>query len=264
MFYSPKHAQASTSSPTRRRIAGVAVAGATAAVGSVATAQSASASSSNNVWDAVAQCESGGDWSINSGNGFYGGLQFTNQTWNGFGGGQYAANANEATKEQQIEIAQKVLQTQGPGAWPVCSQKAGLTKANGMTGGGSAAPAPEQEQAPEQASRSEARTEAPAPQQEEAPAPQQEQAQTGSLSVDGIRGPLTNTAIEKWVGANADGVLSTDDIKALQAKVGAGQDGIIGSETTAAVQKVAGAGQDGIWGPKTTSALQTYLNGQGL
>lgn len=275
MFYSPKHAQASTSSPTRRRIAGVAVAGATAAVGSVATAQSASASTSNSVWDAVAQCESGGNWSINTGNGFYGGLQFTNQTWTGFGGDQYAPNANQATKAQQIEIAQKVLQTQGPGAWPVCSQKAGLTKANGM-GGGSAAPAPEQQEAPEQASRSEARTEAPAPQQEEAPqqeqapapqqeeAPQQEQAQTGSLAVDGIRGPLTNTAIEKWVGANADGVLSTDDIKALQAKVGAGQDGIIGPKTTAAVQKVAGADQDGIWGPKTTSALQTHLNGQGL
>ncbi|HIZ98121.1 MAG TPA: transglycosylase family protein [Candidatus Janibacter merdipullorum] len=253
MFYSPKHAQASTSSTTRRRIAGVAVAGATAAVGSVATAQSASASTSNNVWDAVAQCESGGNWSISTGNGFYGGLQFTSQTWQGFGGGQYAPNANQATKAQQIEIAQKVLQTQGPGAWPVCSQKAGLTASNGMTGG-SAAPA--QEEAPEQASRSEART---APQQEQAP-----QEQAGSLAVDGIRGPLTNAAIEKWVGANADGVLSTDDIKALQAKVGTAQDGIIGPKTTGAVQALTGADQDGIWGPKTTSALQTYLNGQGL
>src|SRR5699024_5360584 len=108
MFYSPKHAQVSTSSPTRRRIAGVAVAGATAAVGSVATAQSASASTNSGPWDTVAQCESGGNWSTSTGNGFYGGLQFTTQTWQGFGGDQYAPNAHQATKAQQIEIAQKV------------------------------------------------------------------------------------------------------------------------------------------------------------
>src|SRR5699024_4572566 len=91
MFYSPKHAQVLKGSPARRRIAGVAVAGATAAVGSGAAAQSASASS---VWDAVAQCESGGNWSTNTGNGFYGGLQFTHQTWQAFGGGAYGYNAD--------------------------------------------------------------------------------------------------------------------------------------------------------------------------
>ena len=254
MFYSPKHAQLETSSPARRRIAGVAVAGATAAVGTMASAQSASAATSGSVWDAVAQCESGGNWSINTGNGFYGGLQFTSQTWQGFGGGKYASNANQATKAQQIEIAQKVLQTQGPGAWPVCSQKAGLTKANGMTGGGSTeAPAP-----------------APAPQQQAAPAapqqaaPQQQASRSevrtaGALAVDGLRGPKTNAGIEKWVGVAQDGVLSSTDIQALQAKVGAGQDGVIGPKTTAALQQVVGAHQDGIWGPQTTKALQTHL-----
>lgn len=85
------------------------MAGASVALGGMATAQSASASTNSNVWDAVAACESGGNWSINTGNGFYGGLQFTTQTWNGFGGGKYASNANQATKAQQIEIAQKVL-----------------------------------------------------------------------------------------------------------------------------------------------------------
>ncbi|GAA2455638.1 transglycosylase family protein [Streptomyces macrosporus] len=79
-------------------------------------------------WDRVAQCESTGNWSINTGNGFYGGLQFTQSTWEAFGGTQYAPRADLATKDQQIAIAEKVLEGQGPGAWPVCSVKAGLTK----------------------------------------------------------------------------------------------------------------------------------------
>ncbi|MFF7452662.1 transglycosylase family protein [Kitasatospora sp. NPDC008115] len=79
-------------------------------------------------WDAVAQCESGGNWSINTGNGFYGGLQFTASTWKAYGGNAYAPQANQASKAQQISVAEKVLAGQGPGAWPVCSKKAGLTK----------------------------------------------------------------------------------------------------------------------------------------
>ncbi|MFE6868475.1 transglycosylase family protein [Kitasatospora sp. NPDC057692] len=79
-------------------------------------------------WDAVAQCESGGNWSINTGNGFYGGLQFTSSTWKAYGGTAYAAQANQASKAQQISVAEKVLASQGPGAWPVCSKKAGLSK----------------------------------------------------------------------------------------------------------------------------------------
>jgi LysM repeat protein len=79
-------------------------------------------------WDSVAQCESGGDWSINTGNGFYGGLQFTSSTWKAYGGTAYAPQANQASKGQQISVAEKVLASQGPGAWPVCSVKAGLSK----------------------------------------------------------------------------------------------------------------------------------------
>ncbi|MDH6120331.1 cell wall-associated NlpC family hydrolase [Kitasatospora sp. GAS204A] len=78
-------------------------------------------------WDKVAQCESSGDWSINTGNGYYGGLQFSASTWAAYGGTQYAAQANQATKDQQIAVAEKVLADQGPGAWPVCSIQAGLT-----------------------------------------------------------------------------------------------------------------------------------------
>ncbi|WP_395294605.1 transglycosylase family protein [Kitasatospora hibisci] len=79
-------------------------------------------------WDAVAQCESGGNWSINTGNGFYGGLQFTSSTWKAYGGTAYAPQANQASKGQQIAVAEKVLASQGPGAWPVCSKRAGLSK----------------------------------------------------------------------------------------------------------------------------------------
>lgn len=71
-------------------------------------------------WDQVAACESGGNWAINTGNGYQGGLQFSQQTWSGFGGDQYAPTADQATKEQQIEIAENVLATQGAGAWPNC------------------------------------------------------------------------------------------------------------------------------------------------
>lgn len=78
------------------------------------------------VWDSIAQCESGGNWSINTGNGYHGGLQFHPQTWIGHGGGQYAARADLATREQQIDIAQRVQASQGWGAWPACTAKLGL------------------------------------------------------------------------------------------------------------------------------------------
>jgi len=79
-------------------------------------------------WNKVAACESSGNWSINTGNGYYGGLQFTQSTWEAYGGKVYAQRADQATKDQQIAIAEKVLKGQGPGAWPVCSVHAGLTR----------------------------------------------------------------------------------------------------------------------------------------
>jgi LysM repeat protein len=80
----------------------------------------AAASSDGVNWAAIAACESGGNWSTSTGNGFYGGLQFTQQTWDAYGGGQYASSANLATQAQQIAVAQRVLAGQGIGAWPVC------------------------------------------------------------------------------------------------------------------------------------------------
>ena len=134
MHYLAKHAARKRRS-LKARLAGIGVAGAATILGGIATANEAKAAS---VWDSVAQCESGGNWSINTGNGFYGGLQFTAQTWRAYGGGAYAAYANQASREQQIAIAQKVLAGSGPGAWPVCSVRAGLTRANGGGGAGSA------------------------------------------------------------------------------------------------------------------------------
>jgi LysM repeat protein len=108
---------ASAPAPVPVAAASVPQAAAPAAV-SVSTAAPASSGGAN--WSAIAACESGGNWSANTGNGFYGGLQFTEQTWLGYGGGQYAASANQATAAQQIAVAQRVLGGQGIGAWPVC------------------------------------------------------------------------------------------------------------------------------------------------
>ena len=90
-----------------------------------ATGEAAAADSG--VWDRIAQCESGGDWHINTGNGYYGGLQFSAGTWRAFGGGAYASTADKASKAQQISIAAKVQNAQGWGAWPTCSARAGAS-----------------------------------------------------------------------------------------------------------------------------------------
>ncbi|MEU8777256.1 transglycosylase family protein [Streptomyces sp. NPDC048606] len=79
-------------------------------------------------WNDVAACESTGNWRINTGNGYYGGLQFSQSTWKAFGGTTYAPRADLATKEQQIAVAEKVLKGQGPNAWPSCGPQAGLSR----------------------------------------------------------------------------------------------------------------------------------------
>ncbi|GAA4916453.1 transglycosylase family protein [Streptomyces coeruleoprunus] len=106
-------------------------------------------------WDRVAQCESGGNWSINTGNGYYGGLQFSASTWAAYGGTAYASTADRATKAQQIEIAEKVLAGQGKGAWPVCG--VGLSNAPYDGGSAEAAPAQPKQETTERASRTETR-----------------------------------------------------------------------------------------------------------
>ncbi|TNM69064.1 LysM peptidoglycan-binding domain-containing protein [Streptomyces sp. NP160] len=145
-----------------RRALGVAATAAVAAAPVVAVAAPASAATGA-TWDRLAQCESTGNWAINSGNGYYGGLQFSASTWKGFGGGQYASRADLASREQQIATAEKVLDAQGWGAWPACSRKLGLGAADkaGSAGAAPAAAAPAADvtaQRSPQASRSAART----------------------------------------------------------------------------------------------------------
>ncbi|MGW3423830.1 transglycosylase family protein [Streptomyces phaeochromogenes] len=85
------------------------------------------AAADSGVWDRIAQCESGGNWHINTGNGFYGGLQFSAGTWSAYGGSAYASTADKASKAQQIAVATKVQRGQGWGAWPTCSSRAGAS-----------------------------------------------------------------------------------------------------------------------------------------
>ncbi|MEU3507350.1 transglycosylase family protein [Streptomyces longwoodensis] len=111
---------------TTRTAAVLAGAALLAPLGLLAATGSADAADGG-VWDRIAQCESGGNWHINTGNGYYGGLQFSASTWRAYGGTAYAATADGATRSQQIAVATKVQGAQGWGAWPVCSVRAGAS-----------------------------------------------------------------------------------------------------------------------------------------
>lgn len=147
-----------TTSPAKKALAGTAAAAALTGVGALAPHASAAPDSD---WDRLAGCEAGGDWHINTGNGYYGGLQFSYGTWQAYGGTEFAPTADQATREQQIIVAERTLAQQGWGAWPACSASLGLNSAptNRDAQAAQAAPAP----AP-----------APAPAQEAAPAAQQD------------------------------------------------------------------------------------------
>jgi nucleoid-associated protein YgaU len=132
MAYEAKHRKPSAA---LRSIARVVVAGAVIGVPLAVATAPAQADPVN--WDAVAQCESGGNWGTSTGNGYYGGLQFSQGTWQANGGSGNPANASRA---EQIRVAENVLQSQGIGAWPVCGAR------SGSSGGGSHSSAPRQQQ----------------------------------------------------------------------------------------------------------------------
>ncbi|MDX2547244.1 transglycosylase family protein [Streptomyces sp. WI04-05B] len=120
-----------------RKTAVLAGAALLAPLGLLAATGNAAAADSG-VWDRIAQCESGGNWHINTGNGYYGGLQFSAGTWRAYGGSAYAATADGASRSQQIAVATKVQGAQGWGAWPTCSARAGATgSAPAASGSGS-------------------------------------------------------------------------------------------------------------------------------
>ncbi|WP_069773213.1 transglycosylase family protein [Streptomyces sp. LUP30] len=99
------------------------------------SATSDAVAADSGVWDRIAQCESGGNWHINTGNGYYGGLQFSAGTWRAYGGAAYASTADKASKAQQISVATKVQNSQGWGAWPTCSARAGAAGSAPGAGG---------------------------------------------------------------------------------------------------------------------------------
>lgn len=120
--YRGKHRKPSTAG---RTIARTAVAGAFLGAPMLAVVPAHAASDST--WDELAHCESTGNWAANTGNGYYGGLQFSPSTWKAFGGGEYAASAHQASRAEQIAVAEKVLAAQGWNAWPSCSKQTGAS-----------------------------------------------------------------------------------------------------------------------------------------
>lgn len=123
----------------KRALGWAAVTGAVVAIPLALSTGTASAAEHN--WDGVAQCESGGNWNINTGNGYYGGLQFTQSTWSANGG---SGSPQSASKAEQVRVAENVLQTQGVGAWPVCGQHltTGASESEAEAAPAPAAPAP--------------------------------------------------------------------------------------------------------------------------
>jgi hypothetical protein len=238
-LYAPKHSAARKHRPLRNRLIGCGLTASATLVTGVGLSPGAQAAGS--VWDRVAACESSGNWAINTGNGYYGGLQFSASTWNAYGGSRYAVSANGASRAAQIAIAQRVLAAQGPGAWPQCGPRAGLTAGNGASGAGPA-PAPRVT-----VSRSKRRVAI---------------VSHGQLVVDGILGPRTIGATQRWVGAAQNGVLGSATVKDVQRKVGASADGDIGPLTIRALQATIGARRDGaqFLNAATVAALQRYLN----
>ena len=147
-----------TTSTGKKALAGTA---AVAALAGIIAPQATAAPDSD--WDKLAQCESGGNWAINTGNGYYGGLQFNYGTWQAYGGGEFAPTANLATREQQIIVAERTLAQQGWGAWPACSARYGLNSAP-TNRDAQAAPTPKPAPAPAPATPAQAPAAKPAQQ----------------------------------------------------------------------------------------------------
>jgi hypothetical protein len=131
MAYEPRHrAQKRAGSKRSVRTAAIAVATVAAVAAPISSNLSSADAATGRTWNRLAGCESGGNWHINTGNGYYGGVQFNAGTWLGYGGGKYASRADLASRDEQIAIAEKVLKAQGWGAWPACSAQLGLTPAD--------------------------------------------------------------------------------------------------------------------------------------
>jgi resuscitation-promoting factor RpfA len=239
LYSAPKHSAARRRRPLSNRVIGLTIAASATLITGASLSPNAQAAGS--VWDRVAACESSGNWAINTGNGYYGGVQFSVSTWTAFGGTRYGVNANRASKAEQIAIAQRVLAVQGPGAWPVCGKRAGLTQANG------AALAPAVTVPAVTVSRSRTRRAI---------------VTHAHLAVNGRMNPALIRAIQRWVGTAQTGAFGPTTVKALQHRVRVGADGVIGPRTMRALQARINARRDGAGylNGATVAALQRYFN----
>ncbi|ATG51431.1 transglycosylase [Brachybacterium vulturis] len=227
--------------------------GAVVATGMLATGGAANAATG---WDEVAACESGGNWSINTGNGFYGGLQFTQSSWEAAGGLQYAERADLASKSQQIAAGENLLAKQGPGAWPNCG--------SALSGGADTGSAPASSQSQEQ----EQRESTPSRDSEQRATRSTERESTEpqgdwSCDGDGIADNCDeNGFTEKTENTERD---DQDEQKSQPAPEPAAEPAAeqpaqsAGSQATADLQVAGTLEVDGKIGPKTTTALQDWL-----
>ncbi|GAB3845250.1 LysM peptidoglycan-binding domain-containing protein [Nesterenkonia populi] len=182
---------------------------AAAAISGGAIVAQAPVANAQSDWDRLAECESNGNWSINTGNGFYGGLQFMKSTWDSMGGQQYAEYPHQASREQQIAVATELQSRYGWGQWPACSASLGLS--GSPSGGGSSAPSnggeqTQQQEAPQQSQQESAPQQQSEPQQQEQevetqpepqpePEPQQEQPQSNGYSAASSAEPNTDVEV---------------------------------------------------------------------
>lgn len=167
-------------------------------------------------WDALAQCESGGNWSINTGNGFYGGLQFTQQSWNGVG---MSGSPVTASRAQQIEAGERLLAIQGWGAWPACSAKLGLY---GKTGA-----APTYTEPTTVAAQSQTQQTYTAPAAQAAPAapavqaaPAAAEAPAAPAAAPAVEAPAAPVAVAPKAAAGTYTVVPGDSLSLIAAKLG--------------------------------------------
>lgn len=269
-----------------RRSATTLAGGALLATGFVTTGglgtQSADAATG---WDSVANCESSGNWSINTGNGYYGGLQFSQSTWEGYGGTEYASRADLASRSEQIAVAERVLAGQGPGAWPNCGKY--------LSGGANTSDAPAANTSDDNADekKSEKRTEKKSERsekksekrekksekrsdrdeqksekrEEKKDAPKREKKEKKQFVADAPKKAdkdetpkATATDVDLSVAGTleVDGKLGPKTITALQDWLNVEQTGELNDETILALQQWAKTDKDGKIGPKTMAGLQ--------
>ncbi|WP_347042816.1 transglycosylase family protein [Brachybacterium nesterenkovii] len=282
--------------PAFLRRAAVVAGGTAVAAGSVVGVGAASASADSGVWDRVAACESGGNWSIASGNGYYGGLQFSASTWRAYGGTEYASTANKASKSQQITVAKRVLEGQGPGAWPVCSKKAGLTRSNGGAASSSSDEAPQSEktEAPKSEKKSESKkstksekseskksttsdkteskkstksekseskksTTSDKSESKKSTTSDKSESKKSTKSEKSESKKSTSTKAASTGDLAVDGKFGDDTTAAVQQWVGMPQGGELDKADIATVQRWVGANDDGVIGTETTLEVQKAI-----